>query len=83
MAPLFTVIVVAIIGVISLLIFSVWGIPVVVLSILIGAAYLLFARRGSGPSVGAFERGKRIEPTGRPRKASGGADTANERVGHP
>jgi hypothetical protein len=69
-----------VIGVGSVLIFGIWGAPVFLLAILLGGGYLLLARRGDA-SVGTIERGRKTEPTGKPRKASGGADTANERVG--
>ena len=81
--PLFVLVLTIVLGVGALLIFSIWGIPVVIIALLMAAAYFLFFRAEGGRSIGVIERGKRVEPTGRLRKASGGAQTANERVGHP
>jgi hypothetical protein len=79
--PLFFALLVgAVLSVVALLIFSVWGLPVVAVVVLALVAYLIAGRRGDG-SVGTIERGRRPEPTGRPRKATGGAQPTNERVG--
>jgi hypothetical protein len=69
------------ISVVSLLLFSIWGLPVVALCVILGALYLAAARRRDA-SIGKIERGRRREPTGRPRAAHGtDGETANERVG--
>lgn len=65
---------------VSVALFSVWGLPVVLLSVLAVAGYLAVARK-DGTSVGTMERAKAPEPTGMPRAAAGGAETANERQG--
>jgi hypothetical protein len=70
----------AALSVIALLVFSLWGLPFVVLAVAALLTYVVVARRQDG-SVATIERGKATEPTGRPRKASGGAGTANERIG--
>jgi hypothetical protein len=77
--PLFLIVLAVVLSVGALLLFSIWGLPVVLLTILVIGGYLLIARRGDS-SVGTIERAKH-EPTGVPRKARGDADTANERVG--
>ncbi len=60
--------------------FGVWGFPVLVLSLLGFAAYMATAKKESA-SLGTFDKTKGPEPTGRPRMAHGGAETANERQG--
>ena len=79
MPAFFTSALLVILGIVAVVLFGVWGFPVVLLAILVGVGYLIAARR-SDSSIGTIERGRKIEPTGKPRKASGG-DTANERVG--
>lgn len=69
-----------IVGALSVALFSVWGAPVVLLIVLGVVAYLTLGRKGD-KSLGTIERSKRHEPTGRPRAASGSADTANRRQG--
>jgi len=71
-----------VISVASVLIFSIWGLPVVAVAVLAAVVFLLVGRKGDS-SIGTIERGRKVEPTGRPRKASGGAETANDRVGQP
>ncbi len=81
--PVFGVILaLGVISVASVLIFSIWGLPVVAIAVLAAIIFLVVGRKGD-KSIGVVERGRKVEPTGRPRKASGGAETANERVGHP
>ena len=75
----FALLVGGVLSVFALLVFSVWGLPVVVVVVVGLLAYLVAGRRRDA-SVGTIERGRRPEPTGRPRKASGG-ETTNERVG--
>jgi hypothetical protein len=53
-----------------------WALPVVLVALVV---YGIRERRGT-PSI---ERTKGPEPTGTPRASSGGAETANERVGQP
>jgi hypothetical protein len=56
-----------------------WG---ALIALVIGGllfAYLAAARR-ENPDIGTIETARR-EPTGTPRSASAGAETANERVG--
>ena len=69
-----------ILGIAAMGSFGFWGLPVVVLIVIAIAAY--FARsRKEGEPLGTMERKKKVEPSGRPRAATGGGDTANERVG--
>ena len=68
------------IGGISLAAFGVYGVPVLVLSLLGFAVYLALAKKESS-SLGTIEKNKGPEPTGRPRMATGSAETANERQG--
>ncbi len=80
MPVFFGVIAFAVLTFIAVTVFGIWGMP---FSLVIGAvliAYLLSARK-HGESVATVERGRRQEPTGMPRKASSGTETANERVG--
>ena len=79
MPAFFTTALIVVVGVVSVLIFGVWGFPVVLLALLAGGIYLVAARRNHS-SIGVVERGRKVEPTGKPRSAHGG-DTANERVG--
>ncbi len=65
---------------VSVAFFSIWGLPVVLLTVLAIAGYLAAARK-EGSSVATIERAKVKEPTGMPRSASGGSQTANERQG--
>ncbi len=65
---------------VSVALFSIWGLPVVLLTVLVIAGYFAAARK-EGSSVATIERAKVKEPSGMPRSASGGAQTANERQG--
>ena len=56
-----------------------WGGLVVLIVGALATAYLVVARR-ENPEVGTMETARK-EPTGTPRSASAGAETANERVG--
>jgi uncharacterized protein (DUF58 family) len=69
-----------VLGILAVAIFSIWGIPFVVLLLAILAGYLIAARRKDA-SVGRLEHAKPKEPTGIPRKGSGDTQTSNERVG--
>jgi phosphatidylglycerophosphate synthase len=70
-----------VLAVIALFVGAWWGVPILLVAALIAGFYVAAARKRD-PSVGTIERGKRAEPTGAPRKATGGTgETANERVG--
>ena len=70
----------AIIAVAAILLLAQWGLVIAVIAAVVGGLYVMLARR-KDPSVGTVESGRPTEPTGMPRKATGGAETANERVG--
>jgi len=81
MAVFFGVLVTIALTVLAVVIFGVWGAP---FSLIIGALivwYLAKARKEGGEPAVQMERGRRTEPTGMPRHASGDARTANESVG--
>ena len=80
MPAFFGVLVTAILGVIAVTLFGIWGFPFTLVIAALFLGYIVSARRRHG-SVATIERGRRQEPTGMPRKSPGGADTANERVG--
>ena len=80
MSVLFGIIATIILGIIAVAVFSIWGIPFVVLLLVILGTYLVLGRQKDG-SVGRLEHTKPREPTGIPRKGHGDAQTANERVG--
>jgi hypothetical protein len=80
MIPLLAAILTAL-GVVALLIFAWWGLPILALAGVLLLIHVMSSRKSEGPSAGTIERGRRTEPTGTPRKGSGGAETANERVG--
>jgi hypothetical protein len=42
---------------------------------------LAVTARKRNPDLATVERGRRVEPTGRTRKGSGGAQPTNDRVG--
>jgi hypothetical protein len=63
------------------LILSWWGLPIALVLGVLAVVYVVQSRKSAGPDAGKIEKGRRREPTGEPRKASGGAETANERVG--
>jgi len=74
--------VLAVVGIVSLFVLAWWGLPILVVAGLLAALHIAGSRKSAGPEAGTIERGRR-EPTGAPRKASGDAETANERVGQP
>ena len=80
MPLLFAIIATVVVGALALALFSIWGLPVVVAAVIVLGLYLAIGRRGDG-SVGTIEKQRQPEPTGQPRKASAGTETANERVG--
>ena len=65
---------------VSVALFSIWGLPVVLLTVLAIAGYLAAARK-DGSSVATIQRAKVKEPSGMSRASSGGTETANERQG--
>lgn len=67
-------------GIIAALIWTIWGIPIAVLAIVLIVVMTVRARK-KDPTVATWETGKGIEPTGTPRASTGGAETTNERVG--
>jgi hypothetical protein len=70
----------AALGVVALFVLAWWGIPILALAGVLLLVHVLSSRKSEGPRAGTIERGRK-EPTGTPRKGSGGAETANERVG--
>jgi hypothetical protein len=80
MIPILAAILAAI-GVVFLLVLAWWGLPFLALAGVLLLVHVMGSRKSEGPQAGTIERGRRTEPTGTPRKGSGGADTANERVG--
>jgi len=68
-------------GVISLFVLAWWGLPFLAIAAVLALIHVMASRKSAGPDAGTIERGRRAEPTGTPRKATGDADTANERVG--
>jgi hypothetical protein len=59
---------------------GIWAIPIVIIAA-IWLVVVLMAARKKDPTVGTWETGKGVEPTGTPRASSGGAETTNQRVG--
>jgi hypothetical protein len=80
MLPLLVAILAAL-GVVALFILAWWGLPILAVAAVLALIHIMSSRRSRGPRAGTIERGRRTEPTGTPRKASGDAETANERVG--
>jgi hypothetical protein len=78
MLPILAAILVAI-GVVALIIFAWWGLPILAAAAVLAAISILAARKSDTATT--IERGRPPEPTGTPRKGSGGAETANDRVG--
>ena len=71
----------AVLGLISLLVLAWWGLPILAIAALLAVVHVMSSRKAAGPDAGTIERGRRAEPTGTPRKASGDAESANQRVG--
>jgi hypothetical protein len=69
----------AAIVIILFLVASWWG-GIIALVVLGGLMLYIAVARRQDPSVGTIERGRRREPTGRVRSATG-AETANRRQG--
>ena len=59
---------------------TLWGIPIAIVAIALIVVLTMRARKAD-PTVGTWETGKGIEPTGTPRASSAGAETSNQRVG--
>jgi hypothetical protein len=68
-------------GVVLMLVLAWWGLPFLAVAAVLLFMYIAASRKSAGPDAGTIERGRRAEPTGAPRKQSGGPGTANERVG--
>jgi hypothetical protein len=71
----------AALGVVALFVLAWWGLPILAVAAVLVLIHIMASRNSEGPSAGTIESGRRTEPTGTPRKGSGGAETANERVG--
>jgi membrane protein implicated in regulation of membrane protease activity len=69
------------VGVVSLFVLAWWGLPFLAIAAVLALLHVTASRKSAGPDAGTIERGRRTEPTGTPRKATAGAETANERVG--
>lgn len=69
-----------VVGVLLLLVYAPVGLPIIVLA-LIGLVVALSRSRKGGEPLGTVERSKHGEPTGRPRPAPSGPETANQRQG--
>jgi hypothetical protein len=69
-----------VLGLLAAAIFTVWALPFVGVIAIAIVAYLVVARRGD-PSVATIERGRRNEPTGTVRSATGRTETTNQKVG--
>jgi hypothetical protein len=67
-------------GIIAALFWTIWGIPIAILAIVVIVAMTVRARQ-KDPTVATWETGSGIEPSGTPRPSAGGAETTNERVG--
>jgi hypothetical protein len=73
--------VVAALAILAFFVLAWWGLPIAAVLGLLAALYIAQSRKSAGPGAGTIETGRRQEPSGMPRKSSGGAETANERVG--
>ena len=73
--------VLAVVAVFAVLLLAWWGLPIIAVIAVLAVVYVIQSRKSAGPAAGTIETGRRTEPTGTPRKAAGGAETANERVG--
>jgi cytochrome c-type biogenesis protein CcmH/NrfF len=69
-----------VVSVLAFLVLGLWGIPVLIVAALALIVFAVTARKRD-PDFGTVERGRRMEPTGRTRKGSGGAQPTNDRVG--
>jgi uncharacterized protein (DUF58 family) len=71
--------IVAVLAALAFFLLTWWGAAIV---LVLGVMLVLYlgAARQENPSVGTVETGRR-EPTGTPRSASGGVETANQRTG--
>jgi hypothetical protein len=82
MPALLAPILLLVLGIIAALFWTIWGIPIAILAIVVLVLVALRARKAD-PTVGTWETGKGVEPTGTPRASRGGPETSNERVGRP
>ena len=80
MPALLAPIILLLLGVAAALFWTIWGIPIAILAIVLIVVLTVRARK-KDPTVATWETGKGIEPTGTPRASSGGAETTNQRVG--
>lgn len=80
MPGIFAPLVVLLAGIILAAVWTVWGIPIAIVGIVLIAVMFVRARK-KDPTVATWETGSGIEPTGTPRASTGGAETTNERVG--
>jgi hypothetical protein len=69
-----------VLGLIAAAFWTLWGIPIAVIAIVVLVVLATRARKHD-PTVGTWESGKGVEPTGTPRAASSGPETSNQRVG--
>jgi hypothetical protein len=79
MIPILAAILAAL-GIVALFVLAWWGLPILAVAGVLLLIHVMSSRQSEGPRAGTIERG-RTEPTGTPRKGSGDAETANERVG--
>jgi O-antigen ligase len=82
MPALLAPILLLVLGIIAALFWTLWGIPIAILAIVVLVLIALRARQ-KDPTVATWESGKGIEPTGTPRPSRGGPETSNERIGQP
>jgi hypothetical protein len=82
MPALLAPILLILLGIIAALFWTIWGIPIAILAVVVLVLITIRARKAD-PTVATWESGKGIEPTGTPRAARGGPETSNERVGQP
>ena len=73
--------VVAALAILAFFLMAWWGLPIALVLGVLAALYVAQSRKSAGPRAGVIETGRRQEPTGMPRKSSGGTETANDRVG--
>ena len=69
-----------VVGIVLLVVYFPIGIPVFLIALVALLVVAVRSRRG-GETLGTMERTRGREPTGRPRPATSGPDTANERQG--
>jgi hypothetical protein len=82
MLPILAAILAAL-GAVALFVFAWWGLPILLAAAVLVLIHVIGSRKSAGPGAGTVERARSAEPTGAPRTAGSGAETANERVGQP